>query len=151
MKRLLLSILALGFASCVVVAKQPGSQPPPSGPPPSQPGPEGAPPVPHGVPVYDAKKQLKYDAALDDCYDAARKALGILKLTEADLDKKTGTITGHRGAIFARCTMYRLRHHTYLTFYFRVHGHGADARVPGDFAKRCHEFVAKEVKEQGRD
>jgi len=150
-KRLLLSILALSLASCVVVAKQPSSQPGPSGPPPPQPNPEGAPPVPQGVPVYDARKQLKYDAALDDCYDAARKALGFMKFTESDLDKKTGVITAQSGTVFVRASMYRRNHHTYLTFYFRVHGHRADARMPGDFADRCHKFVGKEVKEEGRD
>jgi len=150
-KKLCASLLALCMASCVVVAKQPSSQGPPSGPPPPPPGPIGAPPVPAGVPVYDAKKQLKYDAALDDCYDAARKALGFMKFTEADLDKKTGVITAQSGTVWVRATMYRRNHHTYLTFYFRVHGHRADARMPADFADRCHKFVGKEVKEEGRD
>ena len=146
-----MSLLVLALAGCVVaVRERDPNAPRPTNPPPP-PGPTDGPPVPAGVPVYDGKKQLKYDAALDDCYDAARKALGFMKFTEADLDKKTGVITAHSGTVYAKASMYRLRHHTYLTFYFRVHGHRADARMPADFADRCHKFVAKEVKEEGRD
>ena len=151
--KLLPALLALAFTSCVVAVKspQPGDPPPPAPahrPPP--PNPHGAPPVPAGVPVYDAKKELKYDAAVDDCYEAARKTLGILNLTESDLDKKSGLIIGSRGSIFARCSMYRKNHHTYVTFYFRVHGHGAKANIPAEFCENSHKDLGKRVKEQGR-
>ena len=148
MKSLLPALLALALASCVAVVKAPPSNDPPpprNNPPPPQHNPP--PPQPVGP---DASLQLKYDAALDDCYAASRKALGFMKFTEADLEKKTGEITGHFGKLFVRCTMYRKNHHTYLTFYFRVNDPRADARIPGDCAAKCHAFVAKEVKEEGR-
>ena len=149
MKRLLMvALLALTHASCIAVVKQPPPNDPPPSAPPRQPPPQAHQPPPPVGP--DASMQLKYDAALDDCYAASRKALGFMKFTEADLEKKTGEITGHFGKIFVRCTMYRKNHHTYLTFYFRINDARADARIPGDYAARCHAFVAKEVKEEGR-
>ena len=144
MTRLVLSALALAMTSCVVVTKEPGSG---SSSPPPPPPRHAPPPAPVGP---DASLQLKYDAALEACYEASRKALGFMKFTEADQGKKTGEITAHSGKIFVRCTMYRRNHHTFLTFYFRVNDTHADARIPGDFAARCHKFVAKEVKEEGR-
>lgn len=145
---LLPALFALALTSCIAVVKRDDNSPPPepirNNPPPPRHNP---PPAPVGP---DASLQMKYDAALDDCYAASRKALGFMKFTEADLEKKTGEITGHFGKIFVRCTMYRRNHHTFLTFYFRINDPRADARIPGDYAARCHAFVAKEVKEQGR-
>jgi hypothetical protein len=154
------AMLALTLVSCVAVVRRDGSNPPPPQPvhhpPPTapktvvSPWPPGAPPVPPGQPWYHDKLELKYDKDLESCYAASRKALVMFKFTEADLEKKTGELSGTVGTVYVNCTMYRKRHHTYLTFYFRVHGHRADARTPQDFARRSHEYVAKEVKEQGR-
>jgi len=136
-----LAVLALSLASCVVVAKPVNSPPPNQGPPPRH-----NPPPQHMGP--DAALQLKYDAALDDCFDGARKVMGILRLSEVDQNKKTGVIEGQRGSIYGKCTMYRRNHHTFVTFYFRVQG--GDARIPHDFARNAHESLAKQVKEVGR-
>jgi len=141
-----MAVLSLALASCVAVVKAP---PPSNDPPPPQPAHNPPPPPPKPV-GPDASLQLKYDAALEDCYNASRKALGFMHFSEADLEKKTGEITGHFGKIFVRCTMYRKNHHTYLTFYFRINDARADARIPGDYASRCHAYVAKQVKEEGR-
>jgi hypothetical protein len=153
---------ALLLSSCVVVAKKPEnspSNPPPpqpahNDPPPPQPGPSPFPPgisqLPPGTRWFHDKLEMKYDAALEACYNASRKALGFMKFTEADMEKKSGELIAYAGTIATRVTMYRRNHHTYLTFYFRVHGARADARMPGDFAKRCHDYVGKEVKEEGR-
>ena len=160
MKNLLLpALFALSLTSCIAVVKAPPSNnnnPPPQepvrdDPPPPPPPPVfKGPPVPAGVPVFDDSLKLKYDASVEDCYEAARKTLAIMKFTEADLDKKTGEITGVWGPVFARATMYRFRHHTYLTFYFRVHGQRADARMPQDMCRKSHDNVGKLVKEKGR-
>lgn len=149
MKRLLLpSLIAGTLVSCIAVVKAPPSHsPPPPAPAHHPPPPAHHPPPPVGP---DASLQMKYDAALDLCYAASRKSLGLMKFTEADLEKKTGEITGHFGKIFVRCTMVRRSHHTYLTFYFRINDPRADARIPGDYAAKCHAFVAKELKEEGR-
>lgn len=147
MKNLILpALFALSLTSCIAVVKAPPSNNPP---------PDNQPPPPHHNPPPqpvgpDAKLQLKYDAALEDCFAASRKALAFMKFTEADTGKKTGEITAHWGKVFVHCTMYRLRHHTYLTFYFRINDPRADARVPGDLAVRCHAYVGKELKEEGR-
>lgn len=143
-KRLQPACLALMMAGCIVAVKS-NNPPPDSGPPPRH-----DPPPQQQYQGPDARLQLKYDASLDDCFAASRKALAFMKFTESDSGKKTGEITAHWGKVFVHCTMYRLRHHTYLTFYFRVNDPRADARMPGDFAAKCHAFVAKEVKEEGR-
>jgi len=159
-KNLLLpALFALSLTSCIAVVKAPPSNnnnPPPQepvrdDPPPPPPPPVfQGPPVPAGVPVFHDRLKLEYDARVEYCYEAARKTLAIMKFTEADLDKKTGEITGVWGPVFARATMYRFRHHTYLTFYFRVHGQRADARMPQDMCRKSHDNVGKLVKEKGR-
>lgn len=161
MKNALVAMLALALTSCIVVAKKPDgspSHPPPApvhhDPPPPAPGPSPWPPgiahLPAGTRWFHDKLEMKYDAALEDCYTASRRALGFMKFTEADMEKKTGELIAYAGPLAVRCTMYRRNHHTYLTFYFRMHGPKADARVPGDCAKECHKFVGDQLKEQGR-
>jgi hypothetical protein len=153
---LALPVLALFLASCTVVHRQaPETSPqqqqqPVNNKPAPSPWPPEAPPVPNGVPWYHDKLELKYDAALEDCYNASKKGMVFMKFTEADLEKKTGELCGVAGPLFIKVTMYRKRHHTYLTCYARVHGHRVDARAPDDMAKRFHEFVGKQVKEEGR-
>jgi hypothetical protein len=142
MKRLLSALLVLALASCIAVVKQPPSNNPP--PPRNNP-----PPPPQKPPGYEGDLKLKYDASLDDCFDASRKVMGIMKLTEVDQNKKNGVISGQFGPVFGRCTMYRKNHHTYVTYYFRVNG--GDARTPHDYAKNAHNSLGKQLKETGRD
>ena len=159
----LLAVLALSLSSCVAVVKAPpqDNNPPPkqqpvrqNPPPPPQksPWPDGAPPVPAGEPWYHDKLELKYDAALEDCYNTSKKALVFMKFTEADVAKKTGELSAHAGQLYVNVTMYRKRHHTYLTFYWRVWGRKFDARAPGDLATRCHKWVGEHLPtpEEGR-
>ena len=146
-KLILPSLLALALTSCIAVVKPAGS----SNPPPHQPvnNPPPPPPhAPHNTPGWEGDLKMKYDAALDDCFDASRKVMGILRLGEVDQNKKTGVISGQRGGIYGRCTMYRRNHHTYVTFYFKVQG--GDARTPHEFAKNAHQSLGKQLKEEGR-
>ncbi|HKS15727.1 MAG TPA: hypothetical protein VJU16_00285 [Planctomycetota bacterium] len=147
MKSLLLSaVCALSLTSCIAVVKQPPRDNPPPQEPVHQPPPQHNPPPRHLGP--DASLQMKYDTALDDCFDAARKVMGLLRLTEVDQNKKTGVIEGQRGSTYGKCTMYRRNHHTFVTFYFRVQG--ADARVPVDFTRNAHKSLGDQIKEEGR-
>jgi hypothetical protein len=146
MKNILVPMLALTLTSCIVVAKKPDGSASNHPPQPVHHGPP--PPPPSKPPGFEGELQMKYDAALDDCFEGARKVMGILKLSEVDQNKKTGVISGQRGSIFGRCTLYRRNHHTFVTFYFRVNG--GDARTPHDFAKNAHASLAKQVKEEGR-
>jgi len=63
--------------------------------------------VPPGIPWYHDKLELKYDAALEACYDASKKGMVFMKFTEADLAKKSGELCGVAGPLSSsrsRCT-----------------------------------------------
>jgi hypothetical protein len=145
--RLAAPLLALALASCIVVEKKPADSG--GNPPPQQPvRHNNPPPPPPRTPGYEGDLKMKYDTALDDCFEAARKVMGLLNLTEVDQNKKSGVIQGQRGSVFGRCSMYRRNHHTYVTFYFKTTG--GDARTPHDFAKNAHASLGRQIKEEGR-
>jgi hypothetical protein len=107
--RLAAPLLAVALASCIVVEKKPvdsGGSPPPQQPVHKN----NPPPPPHRGPVYEGDLKMKYDTALDDCFEASRKVMGLLNLTEVDQNKKSGVIQGQRGSVFGRCSMYRKNH-----------------------------------------
>src|SRR5262245_22380936 len=118
--------MALLLSSCIVVAKKPednsAAPPPPepvkTDPPPQNPGPSpfppGISPLPAGTRWFHDKLEMKYDAALEDCYNASRKALAFMKFTEADMEKKSGELIAYAGTIATRVTMVRRNHHTFL-------------------------------------
>jgi hypothetical protein len=148
---LLPAMFALALTSCIAVVKRDNHNPPPHEPVRNNPPPPPQPPPPQPEwQGWESSLQLKYDAALDDCFEASRKVMGIMRFSESDLDKKTGVINGQFGSTYIRCSMYRRNHHTFLTFHVRVKDRRADARTPGDIATRCHQQVGQRVKEQGR-
>lgn len=163
MKRLILpGLFAAALSSCVIGANP---EPPPhisapyrNAPPPERhfeppapsPWPPGAPPVPDGEPWSHGKVEHRYNAGVDACYDASKKALAALKFTLAGEDKKSGVLTAQMASLWARCSMVRKNDLTYVTFYFRVHGEHAEEGMADDFAQRCQVIVAELVGENGR-
>ena len=163
MKKLLLpSLVAAALASCVVGANP---EPPPHlslssrdassaerhfPPAPPSPWPPGAPPVPEGVPWHHDQLEHRYNTGPGACFEASKKAFAALKFTLTTEDMTAGVATAQMGPIWGRCSMRRKNDLTYLTFYIRVQGQGAEERMPADFAERCHVIVAELVKEEGR-